>query len=158
MVFSAQVEANTTGADQTVRIPGRLYNRMSVNAQALLSSDTNGHYFLIHGAAPSLADLFPNAVGLSTTPLGSNSSYVVAAFNAQIQLGGSFTVDGNFGLTASSAGFQLYVGASVDVGPLGSMGAAGMMTIEQTLTFMLDHVLHHQQQLGRITSQLRDKS
>ena len=31
---------------------------------------------------------------------------------------------------------------------------SGLMTIEQTLTFMLDHVLHHQQQLGRIRKAL----
>ncbi|AYA36671.1 DinB family protein [Hymenobacter oligotrophus] len=32
---------------------------------------------------------------------------------------------------------------------------AGMLTIQQTLDFMLDHVLHHQQQLGRIGKALR---
>ncbi|RAK69663.1 DinB family protein [Hymenobacter edaphi] len=31
---------------------------------------------------------------------------------------------------------------------------AGMLTIEQTLDFMLDHVLHHRQQLARITRAL----
>lgn len=35
---------------------------------------------------------------------------------------------------------------------------AGQMNIDQTLTFILDHVLHHQQQLGRIASQLRVES
>ncbi|KUG07469.1 DinB family protein [Solirubrum puertoriconensis] len=31
----------------------------------------------------------------------------------------------------------------------------GMLTIQQTLDFLLDHVLHHQQQLGRISKMLR---
>jgi hypothetical protein len=129
---TAEFEMNFTGADQTVRIPSELLSHMSTASKAGLLTDSNGSYYLIPGAAPSLASLFPSDGTLSHNPLvaGTNPHYLVVGFAAQVQLGGAFTLNGKFGLLASATSFQLYAGASVDVGPLGTMGVSGSVTID----------------------------
>ena len=153
---SARLLLNTTGAEQGIAIPDQFLDSLSSTALSRLvdqngaSIDTSGGpdntgdgvvsqeeldtaraasgdlRYVVAAAAPSIGDLLFGDGSASNAEPG---FYIAIAFSANLRLGNAFDLSGKFGLIVTEERFDLLIGASISIGPLGNVGASGAIRI-----------------------------